>query len=146
MKQIDLFYADDDEDDLMFFKEAIDKITADLEIQVVLHIHKNGDRLIENIKMNKDTHGVVFLDINMPCKTGFELLAEIRNEPEIKTYPVVMYSTSSSPDNIEKSRTLGANYYVIKPYQYSNLLKMITSFIYMNWDKHQVDSQAFLYK
>jgi len=146
MKQIDLFYADDDEDDLMFFKEAIDKITADLEIQVVLHIHKNGDRLIENIKMNKDTHGVVFLDINMPCKTGFELLAEIRNEPEIKTYPVVMYSTSSSPDNIEKSRTLGANFYVIKPYQYSNLLKMITSFIYMNWDKHQSDSQAFLYK
>jgi CheY-like chemotaxis protein len=146
MNQIDIFYADDDDDDLMFFNEAIEKISKDLDIKVVLHIHKNGENLIENIKSNKEMHGVVFLDINMPFKSGFELLEEIRNEPEIKEYPVVMYSTSSNQDNIEKSMALGANFYVIKPYQYSNLLKMITSFIQMNWENHKPDSKNFLYK
>ena len=146
MKQIELFYADDDDDDLMFFNEAIEKISKDLDLKILLHLHKNGENLVENIKTKKDTNGVVFLDINMPFKSGFELLDEIRNQPETKDYPVIMYSTSSNQDNIEKSRTLGANYYVIKPYQYSNLLKMITTFIQMNWDNQQSDSKNFLYK
>ncbi|MDI1316645.1 response regulator [Flavobacterium sp.] len=146
MKQIELFYADDDDDDLMFFNEAIEKISKDHDIKILLHLHKNGENLVENIKTKKDTNGVVFLDINMPLKSGFELLDEIRNEPEIKEFPVIMYSTSSNQDNIDKSRSLGANFYVIKPYQYSNLLKMITTFIQMNWEDHQSDSAPFLYK
>src|ERR1700712_3735217 len=116
MKKIDIFYADDDDDDLMFFTEAIERISKEIKTQVVLHIHKNGESLIENIKKNKDRNGVVFLDINMPFKTGFDLLQEIRNEKEIKEFPVVMYSTSSNQDNIDRSKLLGANFYVIKPY------------------------------
>jgi CheY-like chemotaxis protein len=146
MKQIDLFYADDDDDDLMFFTEAIENISKDIEMQITLHIHKNGESLIENIKKNRNTNGIVFLDINMPFKSGFDLLQEIRQEPKIKGVPVVMYSTSSNQDNIDKSMALGANFYVIKPYQYANLLKMITSFIQMNWDNHKVDTDNFLYQ
>src|SRR6476620_3561568 len=110
MKQIDIFYADDDEDDLMFFNEAIEQLSNDSENHINLHIHKNGEQLIESIKENKDKEVVVFLDINMPFKSGFELLEQIRNEPEIKDFPVIMYSTSSNEDFIKKSRELGANF------------------------------------
>lgn len=146
MKIIDIFYADDDEDDLMFFTEAVEKISKVAEAKIALHVHKNGESLIDNIKKNKDAHGVVFLDINMPLKSGFDLLEEIRKDTEIKEFPVVMYSTSSNQDNIEKSKALGANYYVIKPYKFSMLMEMIASFINMDWDNPQGGDHTFLYK
>jgi len=146
MKQIDLFYADDDEDDLMFFNEAIEKIAATSDIQITLHIHKNGQNLVENIRKYKDANAVAFLDINMPFKNGFELLEEIRNDYEIKGFPVIMYSTSSNHDYIEKSRQLGANSYVVKPFEFKHLLSMLASFIEINWKEHQADNDTFLYK
>lgn len=146
MKQIDIFYADDDEDDLMFFNEAIEKISNDTDNQINLHLHKNGEKLIENIKNNKSTNGVVFLDINMPFKSGFELLEEIRNEPEIEQFPVIMYSTSANQDNIDKSQSLGANFYVVKPYEFNNLLKIISTCIQINWENPQTDINNFLFK
>ncbi len=135
MKQIDIFYADDDEDDLMFFNEAIEKISNALETQINLHIHKNGDSLVENIKKNNDTTGIVFLDINMPFKSGFELLEEIKTDPKTKSFPVV-----------EKSKSLGANFYVVKPYKFEQLKTMISTFINMDWKKQQADAASFLYK
>lgn len=146
MKKIDIFYADDDEDDLMFFNEAIEKISTDSDNQINLHIHKNGEKLIENIKNKKSSNGVVFLDINMPFKSGFELLEEIRNEPDIKLFPVIMYSTSSNKDNIDKSQSLGANFYVVKPYEFNNLLKIITACIQINWGNPQTNLNNFLFK
>lgn len=146
MKQINIFYADDDEDDLMLFNEVIEEISNDSVNKINLHIHKNGEMLIENIKNNKDNNGVVFLDINMPFKTGFQILEEIRKEPEINNFPVIMYSTSSNRDNIDKSQHLGANFYVIKPYKFSNLLKMILTVIQMNWQDHRADKNNFLYR
>jgi len=149
MKKIDLFYADDDEDDLMFFNEAVENISNFSENEIHLHIHKNGERLIENIKSiknDKDGNGLVFLDINMPLKSGFDILEEIRKEPALTSVPVIMYSTSSNPDNIDKSKYLGANFYVIKPYEFNDLLKMISTFIQMNWESAQIDRNNFLYK
>lgn len=146
MSKIDIFYADDDEDDLMFFNEAVEKISSNSENQINLHIHKNGESLIENIKKYKDSNGVVFLDINMPMKSGFDLLNEIRKEPEIMEFPVIMYSTSSNQDYIDKSQNLGANFYVIKPFEFGNLLKMLSTFIEMNWKNLQEDKNTFLIK
>lgn len=146
MLKFDIFYADDDEDDLMFFNEAIEKISKESDNQINLHLHLNGESLIENIKKNKNTNGVVFLDINMPLKSGFDLLEEIRNEPEIKEFPVVMYSTSSNPDNIEKSKSLGANFYIIKPYEFNNLLKIVSNLLLVDWEDPEGGSRIFLYK
>ncbi|MCF6131986.1 response regulator [Flavobacterium wongokense] len=146
MKKITIFYADDDEDDLMLFNEAIEKISTDSESTIHLHLHKNGESLIENIKKNKQAQGFVFMDINMPFKSGFQLLEEIRKNPETKEFPVIMYSTSSNQDNIDKSQDLGANYYVVKPYEFNELLKIISDFIKINWENHKHDPKTFLYK
>jgi CheY-like chemotaxis protein len=146
MGKITIFYADDDEDDLMLFQEAIEKISTELKNNIHLHLHRNGESLIENLKNNRDTNGFVFLDINMPLKSGFQLLEQIRKEPGINKFPVIMYSTSSNKEFIDKSQSLGANFYVIKPYEFNNLLRMISAFIQINWQDYQDDNNSFLYK
>lgn len=145
MSEIAIFYADDDEDDLLFFEDAVVKIASAQQQPINLHIHRNGDRLLDNIKKNKVEKGVVFLDINMPRKSGFQLLEEIRNTSETMKYPVIMYSTSYDEKSIQISHDLGANYYVVKPYNFHDLMQMIACVIKTNWEKHKVDLENFIY-
>ena len=78
MSKINIFYADDDDDDLMFFHDAFDTIANQIEKVSKLHLHKNGDLLLDGIKQNKNDTNIVLLDINMPRKSGFDFLKEIR--------------------------------------------------------------------
>lgn len=146
MHTIEIFYADDDEDDLMFFREGFENIVNSAKLSVLLHLHNNGIDLIENIKKTKAANAIVLLDINMPMKTGIELLEEIKNEPEIQQFPVIMYSTSSNPSNIEECRKLGADLYVVKPSRFKDLEAMISKFLSFNWKNHQANDHNFVYK
>lgn len=145
MTIIDIFYADDDEDDLLFFSEAIEKISEETKSLIKLHIHRSGDNLLDNIKKVNTKNGVVFLDINMPRKSGFDFLKEIRQEEDTKEFPVIMYSTSSDKESVEKSKELGANYYAVKPFDFNDLLQMIGNFCQVNWENHKTDFNKFLY-
>jgi CheY-like chemotaxis protein len=145
MSRFAIFYADDDEDDLMFFNDAVEKISCPENRLITLHIHKNGESLLESIKNNKVENVIVFLDINMPRKSGFQLLEEIRNETETKQIPVIIYSTSYNVDCIKTSSTLGANFYVVKPYTFDDLMEMINYVLKINWDNHKVNSENFIY-
>lgn len=145
MREIDIFYADDDDDDLMFFNDAVEKISSEQNESINLHIHKNGDSLLENIKSNKLQNGLVFLDINMPRKSGFQLLEEIRNASEINQLPIIMYSTSYDDVSMKMSHNLGANFYVVKPYNFHDLIQMISSVLKINWDKQKMDFENFIY-
>lgn len=144
MSNLSIFYADDDEDDILFFNDAVNSVATNHTNAIELHIHKNGENLLEGIRNNKFQNGVVFLDVNMPKKSGLELLKEIRNEPTIFQVPVVMYSTSSSKLDIEKSLDLGANFYAIKPYSFNDLIKMIQEVSKINWMDHKADSNNFI--
>ncbi|MFA9189066.1 response regulator [Flavobacterium sp. FBOR7N2.3] len=144
MSKISIFYADDDDDDLMFFNDAVESVTDSSNELVKLHIHKNGENLLNNIKESKPQNGVVFLDLNMPKKSGFQFLQEIRSEPTINQFPVIIYSTSSNKSDIDLSLNLGANYYAIKPHTFSDLMKMIQNVVNINWNNHKVDINNFL--
>ncbi|KDN54990.1 response regulator [Flavobacterium seoulense] len=142
MSKLSIFYADDDDDDLMFFNDAVESVTD--KGLVKLHIHKNGENLVDTIKENKPQNGVVFLDLNMPKKSGFQILKEIRCEPDINNFPVIIYSTSADKSDIDLSLNLGANYYAVKPHNFSDLMKMIQNVMTINWNNHKVDINNFL--
>ena len=145
MSKINIFYADDDDDDLMFFHDAFDTISSQNEKVSKLHLHKNGDFLLDGIKQNKNDTNIVLLDINMPRKSGFDFLKEIRSEPEIETVPVIIYSTSSDVGDIKLSQHLGANYYAVKPYNFNDLKKMIATVVQINWQIQKPDFNNFLF-
>lgn len=120
MKNIIL--ADDDTDDCELFKDAV----KELSIQTKLSILENGVALMAALEETvPPPPDVIFLDLNMPLKNGYEALTEIRNTPKLKDIPIVIFSTSSSDDAVNLTYEHGANYYICKPSSFPLLVKII---------------------
>ena len=76
---------------------------------------------------NASRPDLILLDLNLPKKSGFEVLAEIRRVPELKRIPVVVLSTSDSEKDILKSYDLSANCFVTKPVGLDEFIKIVMS-------------------
>ncbi|MFH6968861.1 response regulator [Flavobacterium johnsoniae] len=115
--------VDDDQDDREFFADAI----ASLDIPFTLHSYKNALEVVSEIQSGSfNVPYIMFLDINMPGMSGFELLEMIRNMEQFRSVPVIaIYSTSSDNEDINKSIKLGANGYITKPTSFQNLQSVI---------------------
>lgn len=119
---IKLVLADDDEDDCLLFKEAL----TEIPILTNLSIVNDGEKLIQLLKVITDQiPAVLFLDLNMPRKNGFECLTEIRQNEKYKTVPVIVYSTSFDKEMVEQLYACGAQYYIRKPSEFSKLKQVI---------------------
>lgn len=128
--------ADDDEDDRMIFKDALEEI----RIRTRLTLVKDGIQLMEYLQQDDcDYPGIVFLDLNMPRKGGIECLREIRNDKKLKNLSVAIYSTSASESDIEDTFIKGANVYIKKPNDFTSLVKVLEEVITINWQYHNSD-------
>ncbi|MBE0392427.1 response regulator [Flavobacterium sp. PL002] len=117
-----LLLADDDMDDCLFFQEAIDELELSINVTVV----KDGVVLMDFLKCESvDLPDVLFLDLNMPRKSGFECLSEIKQLDSLKEMPVIIFSTSFDLDVINKLYDNGAHYYIRKPGDFEILKKII---------------------
>jgi PleD family two-component response regulator len=130
-----LLLAEDDEDDYVLFCEAIKDFPAPLELRWV----KNGEELMSALKHDKTD--IIFLDINMPLKNGFECLTEIRGNAELRETPVIIYSTSDDTKLIDWMYHAGANLYLCKPTDFKKLKNRILMAIDMDWEKQAPYSQ-----
>ena len=65
--------------------------------------------------------GLVLLDLNLPYWSGFEVLAWIRQQPHLSRVPVIIFTSSSRPDDIARAYDVGANAYLVKPNALSDL-------------------------
>ncbi|HZV68497.1 MAG TPA: response regulator [Saprospiraceae bacterium] len=128
--------ADDDEDDRMIFKDALEEVKVKTRLTLV----KDGIQLMEYLQQDDcDYPGIVFLDLNMPRKGGIECLREIRNDKRLKNLSVAIYSTSASEGDIEDTFIKGANVYIKKPNDFGALVKVLEDVITINWQYHNSD-------
>lgn len=107
-----ILYAEDDFDDRLFFKEALKQPINGGSYEV--KFADNGAAALHYL----ETHSlpdILFLDLNMPVKTGLECLREIKQNFQITDLPVVILTTSRSEPEICAARELGATIYAIKP-------------------------------
>jgi CheY-like chemotaxis protein len=136
MIQYDDFHvllADDDPDDRLFFKYAIEE----LKIKTIVTTVNDGVELMNYLNKSDVTlPHVVFLDLNMPRKGGMECLKEIRGNKNYKDLSIAIYSTSGSEKDIEESFVLGANIYIKKPNDFNSLKKILAEVISINWQYH----------
>ncbi|WP_264529458.1 response regulator [Flavobacterium sp. N502540] len=128
-----ILLADDDEDDRLFFKDAFEEI----KIQTKVEFANDGMQLMDHL-MNPDNAlpDILFLDLNMPKKTGKECLIEIKKTERLKDIIIAIYSTSSSEEDIEDTFIQGANIYIKKPSDFNNLKKIINEVVTVNWHYH----------
>jgi len=129
-KPIYILLADDDEDDRLFFKEAFEEIklntsvkTVNDGVELMKHLTQEGARLPH----------ILFLDLNMPRKTGIDCLLEIKRLAHMKDIAIAIYSTSSSEKDIEETFIQGANVYIKKPSDFNALKKILEQVITINW-------------
>lgn len=130
---LNIVLADDDDDDRMLFREAIDEIS----IRTKLSVFNHGKELMDYLILpNIVLPNLIFLDLNMPIKNGMQCLKEIRNTSHLKDLFIVIYSTSSSEKDIEETFLNGANIYVNKPTNFSKLREVVEKVLQLNWQYH----------
>lgn len=130
---IRVLLADDDKDDRNDFIEAFESLKISTSVQTV----KNGIELMKflNDPSYKLPH-LLFLDLNMPKKSGLDCLIEIKQIERLKNLTVVIYSTSSSEKDIEDTFLHGANVYIKKPVHLTMLKKTLLHVLTINWQYH----------
>ena len=122
MKQLNILLADDDTDDCNFFKDALESLPLNTKLTIV----NDGEELMNYLLQNTDhPPHVLFLDINMPRKNGFECLSEIKHDAKLKDLPVVMFSTTNEQDKINILFNTGADVYIRKPANFSELVQVL---------------------
>jgi CheY-like chemotaxis protein len=125
-----LFLAEDDNDDREFFTDIISEISTDIQVSAA----KNGKELMSLLESEKQHPDFIFLDLNMPIKTGFECLKEIRSSEKWKAVKIVILSTSSQPEQIKEVYQMGADLYLQKPNSYSTFKDILSKCLQMDWD------------
>ena len=119
--------ADDDEDDRMLIKDALEE--ADANVKVVEA--EDGKELLKNVRDSDDlSNTVVMVDMNMPKMNGIEAIKEIRSEPELAALPTVMLSTSDNPDLKNKALAAGADDFFVKPSSFRVLLEIVNKILF----------------
>ena len=120
--KLKVLLADDDMDDCMFFKEAFEE----LDISASLTIVNNGVELMRYFVQNQNSFpDVIYLDLNMPLKNGYDCLSEIKNNTLLQHLPVIIYSTCYDKTIADRLYQDGAHYYIQKPAEFSNLKKIL---------------------
>lgn len=108
--------VEDNPADVRLIEEGIDASGIELD----LHVINSGQRAVERLtRVDDEPEGrppsLVLLDLNLPGKSGLEVLAAIRTESSFQDVPVVVVSSSQNSDDIERAYDSAANAYLEKP-------------------------------
>ncbi len=119
---LQILLADDDDEDCHFFEEVLKEVPLSTALNTV----KDGVQLMEYLRLNvQQLPHVLFLDLNMPLKNGFECLEEIKLNEQLRHLPVIILSTSRQENIINMLYKIGASRYIRKSESFEKLKKVI---------------------
>jgi CheY-like chemotaxis protein len=109
--------ADDDIDDIQLTRDCFLENSLPIDVKEVADGQFLLDHLMEiaTIKDPRKLPQLILLDLNMPRKSGFEALKELKEIEALRRIPVIVFSTSKASKDIEKAYELGASCFVSKP-------------------------------
>jgi CheY-like chemotaxis protein len=111
MNTINILLVEDDQDDIDLMQDTL----RDNEVEFVMEIIKQGDKVIPYLEMCKNFPDIILLDLNLPKMHGREILERIKSAPDFKNIPVAILTTSSSREDIQFCLKAGANAFLTKP-------------------------------
>jgi CheY-like chemotaxis protein len=127
-----IFMIDDDVEDQEIFMEAVRKVATGIQCYTSTTGEDALKQLEHEVLILPD---LIFLDMNLPKQNGKQILREIRNIRSLKRIPVIMYSTSFAPADIEETNSLGASFHLLKPTRFEDLCESLTSIFSKDWDR-----------
>jgi two-component system response regulator len=128
-KPIVILMADDDADDRMLAKDALEESRVLNELRFV----EDGEQLMDYLlhrgeysdPESSPKPGLILLDLNMPKKDGREALQEIKAHHELKRIPIVVMTTSKAEEDIYRSYDVGASSFITKPVTFERLVELM---------------------
>jgi two-component system, chemotaxis family, response regulator Rcp1 len=123
---IEILLVEDDPGDVVLTRGAL----AESKVSNVIHVVQDGVEALAFLRRQPpyadvDRPDLVLLDLNLPRKGGLEVLAEVKNDPELRQIPVVVLTTSSADEDVIRSYDLHANAYIQKPVDLSRFLSVV---------------------
>jgi CheY-like chemotaxis protein len=123
---VDVLLVEDDEGDILMTREAFEFH----KIRNELHVVTDGEQALNFLRQtgpyaDAPRPGLILLDVNLPRRSGMEVLEELKQDPELAVLPVVMLTTSQAEEDILRSYKLHANAYVTKPVDFDNFISAI---------------------
>jgi CheY-like chemotaxis protein len=119
---LSVLLADDDMDDRMLFEDAV----SDLKLSIDLQVVKDGAELMDYLLTSAIIMPeILFLDLNMPRKNGFECLEEIKSNAVLKEIFIIIYSTTESQKEIDVVFAQQANLFIKKPNSFTELKNIL---------------------
>jgi two-component system response regulator len=124
-----LLVAEDDEDDFMLVREALEDGRLVNRTEWV----KDGEELMDYLRRRGQyaeqrlapRPGVILLDLNMPRKDGREALEEIKKDPSLRSIPVIVLTTSGTEEDVLRSYDLGVNSFIKKPVRFEDFYEAV---------------------
>ncbi|MBA3829861.1 MAG: response regulator [Taibaiella sp.] len=128
MEEFFILIAEDDADDRFLLQTAFDENGFNDKLEFV----ENGVEVIDylnGLAKNSDSPmpRFILLDLNMPKKDGREVLKELKQHPDFKHIPVVIFSTTNNEQEMRRCYELGANSYITKPNSFESLLRTVAA-------------------
>jgi len=129
MEEVFILIAEDDADDRFLLQAAFEENGFTDK----LHFVENGVEILDYLNSLGNKEGVkklprfILLDLNMPKKDGREVLKEIKQNPELRKIPVVIFSTTNNEQEMRRCYELGANSYITKPNSFESLIKTVAA-------------------
>ena len=129
---IEILLVEDNLADVRLTREAL----KEEKLHINLNVVNDGVEALAFLRRegkyaNVTTPDLILLDLNLPRKDGREVLEEIKNDPDLKTIPIVVLTISDAEKDILASYHLHANCYIVKPLdlnQFSKVVKSIQDF------------------
>jgi len=126
LKTFSILLVEDNQGDVRLIKEAFNESKVAKNFLVA----SDGEEAIELLQDHGHAESLpdlIMLDLNLPKKSGFDVLDVIKSNPELHKIPVVIFSSSRSDLDILRSYSLNANSYVTKPSEFSEFIAAVKS-------------------
>jgi len=127
-RPIEILLVEDSVDDIQLARETFRRD----KIHNLLRVAEDGEVAMNMLRQKGEFAGIplpdlILLDLNMPNKNGYEVLKEIKADPDLRHIPVVILTSSRAETNIVKTYELQADNYVVKPVKLEKLLEIASS-------------------
>ncbi|WP_179401582.1 response regulator [Burkholderia guangdongensis] len=123
---VEILLVEDSPSDVLMTREALEYY----KVLNPLHVVDDGVMAMEYLRRqgpyaNARRPGLIILDLNLPRKSGREVLQELKSDPSLATIPVVILTTSKSEEDVMKSYGLHANCYISKPVDFEKFTEVV---------------------